>query len=57
MIKKVLITQDEIDKRLDNLDDDGWKTVFRDEYISAIAQCGARNKKEAKLLDDFKKRK
>lgn len=46
-----------IDKRLDNLDDDGWKTVFRDEYISAIAQCGARNKKEAKLLEDFKKRK
>ena len=46
-----------IDKRLDNLDDDGWKTVFRDEYISAIAQCGARNSKEAKLLEDFKKRK
>lgn len=56
-IRTVLPFITQINSRLDILDDDGWRTVFKDEYISAIARCGARNAKEAKLLDDFTKRK
>ena len=31
---------------------DGWKKIFRGEYRSAIAECGARNEKESRLLEE-----
>lgn len=30
---------------------DSWKKIFKGEYRSAIAECGARNEKEKKLLE------
>lgn len=31
----------------------GWKEIFRGEYLSAIAECGARSEKERRLLKEF----
>ena len=31
----------------------GWKKIFQGEYLSAIAECGARSEKERQLLKDF----
>lgn len=33
----------------------GWKEIFRGEYLSAIAECGARNQEERKFIDGFLK--
>ena len=32
---------------------DGWKKIFQGEYLSAIAECGARSEKERRLLKEF----
>ena len=48
-----LITQ--IDINLRKLSDDKWRSILKSERVTAIAECGARTKKEAKLLDDFRK--
>ena len=31
----------------------GWKEIFQGEYLSAIAECGARSEKERRLLNKF----
>lgn len=46
-----------IGENLSELEDSKWKSILESERAAAIAECGARNEKEAKLLDDFKKRK
>lgn len=47
----------QIDINLRKLSDDKWRSILKSERVTAIAECGARNEKEAKLLDDFEKRK
>lgn len=46
-----------ISENLSELEDSKWKSILKSERTAAIAECGARNEKEAKLLDDFEKRK
>lgn len=46
-----------IDENLSELEGSKWKSILKSERATAIAECGARNEKEAKLLDDFEKRK
>lgn len=46
-----------IGENLSELEDSKWKSILKSERTAAIAECGARNEKEAKLLDDFEKRK
>ncbi|MCZ9661886.1 hypothetical protein [Lactobacillus crispatus] len=46
-----------IGENLSELEDSKWKSILKGERAAAIAECGARNEKEAKLLDDFEKRK
>lgn len=46
-----------IGENLSELEDSKWKSILEGERAAAIAECGARNEKEAKLLDDFEKRK
>lgn len=45
-----------IGENLSELEDSKWKSILKGERAAAIAECGARNEKEAKLLDDFEKR-
>lgn len=47
----------QIDINLRKLSDDKWRSILKSERVTAIAECGARTGKEAKLLDDFTKRK
>lgn len=35
------------------ISNDGWKEIFQGEYLSAIAECGARSEKERRLLKEF----
>ena len=46
-----------IGENLSELEGSKWKSILKSERATAIAECGARNEKEAKLLDDFEKRK
>ena len=46
-----------IGENLSELEGSKWKSILEGERAAAIAECGARNEKEAKLLDDFEKRK
>lgn len=46
----------QIDINLRKLSDDKWRSILEGERAAAIAECGARTEKEAKLLDDFRKR-
>ena len=45
-----------IDENLSELEGSEWKSILEGERAAAIAECGARTEKEAKLLDDFRKR-
>lgn len=45
-----------VGENLSELEDSKWKSILKSERTAAIAECGARNEKEAKLLDDFEKR-
>ena len=47
----------QIDINLRKLSDYKWRSILKSERVTAIAECGARTEKEAKLLDDFEKRK
>lgn len=46
-----------IGENLSELEDSKWKSILKSERTAAIAECGARNEKEAKLLNDFGKQK
>ena len=46
-----------IGENLSELEDSKWKSILKSERTAAIAECGARSENEAKLLDDFEKRK
>lgn len=56
-IKAIIPFAIKIDEKLSELEGSKWKSILEGERAAAIAECGARNAKEAKLLDDFKKRK
>lgn len=57
LIKTIIPFAIKIDENLSELEGSKWKSILEGERVTAIAECGARTKKEAKLLDDFKKRK
>lgn len=44
-----------IDKNLGRLEESKWKSILKSERATAIAECGARNEKERKFIDDFLK--
>ena len=57
LIRTIIPFAIKIGENLSELEDSKWKSILKGERAAAIAECGARNEKEAKLLDDFEKRK
>ena len=56
-IRTIILFAIKIGENLSELEGSKWKSILEGERAAAIAECGARNEKEAKLLDDFEKRK
>lgn len=42
-----------IGENLSELEDSKWKSIFKSERTAVIAECGARNEKERRLLKEF----
>ncbi|WP_270451046.1 hypothetical protein [Lactobacillus crispatus] len=42
-----------IGENLSELEDSKWKSILKSERTAAIAECGARNEKERRLLKEF----
>ena len=54
-IRAVMPLLIKIDRNLDGLKEENWKSILRSERATAITECGARNQEERKFIDDFLK--